>query len=307
MANLTLSQMIEGFLLQAEARLSKNTIAEYANTFRKFQLFLEEDLPVHHIDSLLIERFLASQQDLRRKTVLNYHTGLSSLWAWGSDHKFVNTNIIREVRPPRAEKVEIIPFSEQDVKLLLDASSRTRAYLTPGRREVTNALPLADRNKAMLTLFLDTGIRVQEFCDLKLRDVDLRNKYITVFGKGSKERMIPLSPRTAHLLWKYLTAKADAPMSWPAFSTDDGLKLDRANVLKTCNRIGDRAGVMNCHPHRFRHTFAIYFLRNGGDVFTLQRILGHSTLDMVKRYLAIAKADVENAHRMASPVMNWGL
>jgi site-specific recombinase XerD len=73
------------------------------------------------------------------------------------------------------------------------------------------------------------------------------------------------------------------------------------------DRLQEQAGVHDVHAHRFRHTFAITFLRNGGDIYTLQKILGHSTLEMVKTYLDIAKSDIARAHEKASPVTNWGL
>jgi integrase/recombinase XerD len=85
----------------------------------------------------------------------------------------------------------------------------------------------------------------------------------------------------------------------PLFATSTGRQLDRFSLHGLLELAGDRAGVEDVYPHRFRHTFAITFLRNGGNVFALQRILGHESLTMVNKYLAIAQTDLQAAHRDA--------
>ena len=87
----------------------------------------------------------------------------------------------------------------------------------------------------------------------------------------------------------------------------DGHEMNRSRLLKILVSLGKRSGVSDVHPHRFRHTFAIQYLRNGGDPYTLQALLGHSSLDLVKVYLRIAQIDIDTAHRRASPVDNWKL
>ncbi len=83
--------------------------------------------------------------------------------------------------------------------------------------------------------------------------------------------------------------------------------MDRSRLYNQLFEIGQRAGVDEVDVHRFRHTFAINYLRNGGDPFSLQMMLGHSTLEMVRRYLALAQSDLDTGHMRASPVYNWGL
>ena len=150
-------------------------------------------------------------------------------------------------------------------------------------------------------------MRLGELARLRLGDIDLVTGEVHIRphrdGRKSKARTLFMGARTRQTVWRYI-AKQQA-------STNDQslplIELQPQSIKTLVNRIGANAKVTDVHPHKFRHTFAITFLRNGGDVFTLQKLLGHSTLDMTKKYLDIAKTDVESAHRKASPVDNWRL
>jgi integrase/recombinase XerD len=304
----SLSQAIEGYFIAARARrLSPHTLADYGRTFRKLCDFLDADPALESITADQLRAFLDSQEHLSAKSVLNLHTGLSALWRWAVKEGLVEKHTVRDVEPPKPEKREIIPFTQADLKLMLVACERTRAYDRPGKRRCDNDRPTALRDRAIILSLVDTGMRASELCNLHIYDADLRNHRITVQGKGKKERVVAISPRTAQVLWRYQSTRPDVRPTAHLFVVRDERPLDRDVLRRLLKRIGDRAGVLNVHPHRFRHTFAIAFLRNGGNVYVLQRMLGHSSLDMVKRYLAIAQADVQDAHRDASPVTNWCL
>jgi len=190
---------------------------------------------------------------------------------------------------------------------MLSVLNTSKTYTRPGKRECSHKLPLADRNKAIIYLLLDTGIRASELGNLRIHHVDVRNRRETVMGKGSKQRCIPFSSRTGQVLWRYLAQRSDDTAAEFLFLTIHGRKLTRSQLLHILVAIGKRSGVNGVNVHRFRHTFAINYLRNGGDPYTLQIMLGHSTMDMVKRYLSIAQADLDKSHKLASPVDNWRL
>lgn len=113
-----------------------------------------------------------------------------------------------------------------------------------------------------------------------------------MLGKGQKERLVYFGKRTSKALWKLLTPRLKDSKSKDLVFTvgsEDDLRPRTRDVLRRLLvRIGERAGVANVYPHRFRHTFAITYLRNQGDLFTLQDLLGHSDMAMVKRYARIA-------------------
>lgn len=309
MIPLKFSQALQGYFLSIQSRhLSQHTIVDYENTLiNKFQAFLEEDLLVEEITPRHIESFLAAQTTISNKTILNYHTGLSAFWTWAVKERIAREHVVRAVQPPKPEQPDIQPYSEQDIRSMLNSIERSKAYRRPGQRVATNTTRNTERNRAIILLLLDTGIRNEELCNITLKDLDRRNQRIYIMGKGSKERHVPISARTHQALWRYLTLRPEARLDEPLFLLENGRPFNRHRLLDLLQTIGARVGIQDLTVHRFRHTCAIEYLRNGGDPYTLQRLLGHSTLDMVKRYLAIVQADIEKAHRRASPVDNWAL
>ena len=273
-----LSKAIEGFLLTCQARrLSAHTIDDYSRTLKKF-LAHTGDMPINAVGTSQISAFL-SAQTVGTKTLLNYHIGLSALWTWAIKDGYIDKHVVRQVSRPRPQKLVVQPFELVQVRALLSAIKYA-----------------PERNRAIIMLLLDTGARASELCNLKLSDIDLANRRLKVLGKGNKERLLPFSPRTASVLFSYLASVEGKPF-----------QMTRTSLAQYMRRLGKRAGVSDAHPHRFRHTFAVTYLRNGGDPYTLQEILGHSTLEMVKKYIALAQIDLESAHKRASPVDNWGL
>lgn len=305
-----LSTILEDYLLHLDARhISKHTIADYFNTYRKFSSFVGEDLPFMDITKVQIERFLAAQT-VSKKTILNYHTGLSALWTWAVDEGHAIVHLPRQIERPKPEKHKVLSFSDTDLRALFASIGRSQPYVNKGTM-CTHSLPNQERNRAILMTLLDCGIRANELVQLKISDLDIRNLRLHISSysaKGNKERYVPISARTAQVIRKYLaTCRLDYSPDEPLFTVETGYPLDRHLLRKTCLAIGRRAGVPNCHPHRFRHTFAISYLRNGGDPWTLQEILGHATMEMIKTYLRIAQNDIATAHRRASPVSNMHL
>lgn len=278
-------------------RLSEHTLSDYSNTFRKFSSFVGEDCRIDRIKPETIIRFLASNDQVSKKTTLNYHTALSSLWTHLVKFGHADTNIVRLVTPPRPEEKQIVPFTKEEVVSML---------------KTVTGFKSEDRNKSIILLLLDSGLRSSELCSLIARDINFENKNIRTMGKRSKERYVPFHNATGEVLKKYFIKRGLAgygKRNSPVFITFHvpPMPMQRDGLFHIIEKIGLRAGVQNCHPHRFRHTFAIQFLRNGGNIYTLQAILGHTSLDMVKRYLHIAQTDVEKDHEKASPVKGWGL
>jgi len=248
---------------------------------------------------------------LSRRSVENIWTAIRSFYNWAE----AELSIPRDARPdiglkrPRYAPSEIDPYTEDELKALLKACEYTTAAATEKRRSFAMKRPTADRDVALLLVLLDTGIRSSECARLQIDNVVLDTGEVRVksYGSGQKthSRSVYLGKSARHALWKYLSKRSDTETN--LFITEQSRPMNRSSIRHMISRAGKRANVISATTHRFRHTFAVQYLRNGGDVFTLQRLLGHSTLDMVRRYVALASTDDATVHRRASPVDNWRL
>lgn len=158
------------------------------------------------------------------------------------------------------------------------------------------------RRLHLLVLFLlDTGCRISEALTLRVTEIDMENMLVTLDGKGRKQRIVPFSFELRKALFRYITdfrRKADSLL----FANGTETRLERHNVLRDvkllCRRLGFEPPARTVHA--FRHTFAVNYLRRGGGVFHLQKCLGHSTLEMTRRYANLVTADLQAVHERVS-------
>ena len=223
------------------------------------------------------------------RTVKDYHGCLRTLFNWMVADGVLETSPMARIASPISRSDQIQPFSNEQVMALLGAARQSRESL---------------RNEAILLLALDVGLRATELTSLRMQDIDINNRMCRVLGKGNKYRTVYFGRATAKAIWHYLRGHDRQPQD-PVFCTFSCVRkpMDRNGFRLLMRRLGEVAGLqaVRCSPHTLRHTFAISFLRAGGNIWSLKEILGHTQLQQTMRYAAIAEADVEAQQRLYSP------
>jgi integrase/recombinase XerD len=323
---LKLSQAIAGFLqYKAAEALSKRTLESYKDHLN-FWMEHEGDKQVSAVTTTELRAYLVwlrtdykprrltrKPGPLAPKTLRNIWISLSAFFTWFST-EFQVTSPMKGVPAPKFEDAPVEPFSKEQIEGLLKACEYSREANTINRRRFAMRRATANRDRALILMLLDTGLRASELCSLKIGDVEQQTGKVHVKhgvaggAKGGKGRFVYLGKATRRTLWRYLVSREDGhDTEAPLFLGRLDRPLTRNVLRQLITRLGKKVHIEKCHPHRFRHTFAITYLRSGGDVFTLQSLLGHSTLEMVQHYARIAQVDVQEAHRRASPADNWRL
>jgi site-specific recombinase XerD len=161
------------------------------------------------------------------------------------------------------------------------------------------------RNQAIIRLLYDSGLRLRELTNLRTQDVDYEDRFLFVLGKGRKERWVPYGRITAKVLWSYHKRRERVCEGGTDiyFVGRSGMPLGRRGVQMMLRRLGGKLRIpgIRFSAHTFRHSFALAYIENGGDPFSLQRILGHSTAEMTGRYINMARSNVRAQYDKFSP------
>jgi len=318
---ISLQDLVEGFLfsLQAEGRAPR-TIGYYRDLLRPLLGYARDRGWSDNLDSLDTHRareFLSwvgsrtcqhsAGNDARRvreakpSTAWPYYRSLRRLFNWAVEEGYLKSSPLATIhfKPPPEPPVE--GYTIDVLKRFLavcDLDIKTGARFT------------GVRNKGMLLLFVDSGLRQAEMVNLKLSDLNLDSRRVRVLGKGNKLGIAPFSPRTAKALWAWLMERKPRAKTDHLWITEEGEAFSAGGLESWFVRLKKRAGVSGPGGvHRLRHTAALAYLRGARDSFLLQLFLRHEDLTMSRRYTqGLKQEEAIAAHRNgASPVESLGL
>lgn len=299
MSEVTFGRASEAFRLRCRAQnLSPLTVGWYAQILGLFGRFLEaqEVTLIREVTPDLIRRYL---DDLRSRnssgTIARTYGGLRCFFGFLSRERLIPASPFTLVEKPRMERKLVHPLSIEQARLLLSAPNQKRF--------------IGQRIWTMMILILDTGLRLGEVISLRVDRVDFEAGVLRVMGKGNKEREVPFGSTSKQALWNYILRRGDIPGQDLVFVNQYGDRLCRRWVDRAFKALGEKVGIkgVRVSPHTLRHTFATQYVMNGGDAFSLQQILGHTTLDMVKVYVGLANRDVALLHQRFSPIDRMGM
>jgi integrase/recombinase XerD len=233
---------------------------------------------------------VTATQRVAASAIRNYVRDLKVFAAWLAQEQYTVGHVLASVRVPKADETPAEPFTDDELGRLF------------GALDTTDAFDL--RDYILMHALWDTGMRVGELVALTLDDVDLRSCQIRIqHAKFGKWRDIGFGKETHKFLVRYLSLCRPEPAiegDRHLFLAFDGFPMTEATVQKICYRHSKRTGL-HVYPHRFRHTFAVGMLRAGTDLRTLQRLMGHSDIRILSRYLNLASDDAIKAHHSNSP------
>ncbi|MBQ8475752.1 tyrosine recombinase [bacterium] len=280
---LTIEQLISEYVsyLEIEKGLSKNTILAYETDLMTFFDFLEntELSLISRKDFSNYTKFLA-RKELSPSTITRKLASIKGFFRFLSYKRYIINNPAISITSPKLPKKlpKVLTISEINKMLTKDLNSL---------------------EAAIVELLYSAGIRVSELTELDIKNLDISKKSIKVFGKGSKERLVPINKKCAALLNNYLKKRKVIALKYNSknnlFLDDKGNPVTRQKVYKIIKKQGELIN-RNISPHTMRHSFATHLLENGADLRVVQELLGHSSIVTTQLYTHISKKALRDVY-----------
>lgn len=254
---------------------TENTIHYYMGTLRRF--FGEINQRLEEITSDRIRYYLAvrSTRDKLSKTSQdNELRVLKSFFKWCSGEDYIERNPTENIKAVKKEKRIKRPFSETELELIRENAK-------------------SKRDRAIVEVLYSTGVRVSELCGIDISDI--ANDEIVVFGKGEKERTVYLNARAKIAISEYLKTRNDGESAL-FVGQRTKKRLNKGGVERLIRELGEKAGVPNCHPHRFRRTAGTIALNRGMPLEQVQQMLGHEDIATTTIYARSEERNVKASH-----------
>jgi len=272
--------LIDSFLdsLYIEKGLSNNTVSSYKNDIKSFLLWLDKkSFNPLNINASDANNYVSKLfgDGLKSSSVNRKISAIKSFYIFLQKKKIIMKSPIADIVMPKQEKYLPVSMSEEEVERLLNSPDLN--------------IQIERRDKAMIEVLYATGIRISELTNLKLTDLDVNRSVLKVFGKGSKERLVPFGEKAAESINLYLKDRKDLK-SKEIFLSNRGTKISRSAFWQRIKIYTKRENLkISISPHTLRHAFATHLLNRGADLRSVQILLGHSDLSTTQIYTHIAK------------------
>jgi len=283
--------------LDVERNYSKHTIKNYSIDIDNFLNYCKENkFDKYNVKYSNVKKYLIVLYELKysNATISRKISSLRTFYDYLYDNNLVTNNIFNYISSPKKEKKLPKYISNEDVSIIFDIPDIKT--------------PIGMRNRLIIELLYGTGIRVSELCNIKISDIDLKNKSIRILGKGSKERIVYFGDICLRILNSYikdarcelLRNKSNDYLIVGAYKKDK--KISVRSVELIINEIIRLAAIKkNISPHTFRHTFATHLLNEGCDILIVKELLGHSSLDTTGIYTHVSNERLRNVYLKSHP------
>jgi integrase/recombinase XerC/integrase/recombinase XerD len=271
---MTVQQALDGFLIEQKIRgNSDKTVIYYKSSVGRFIAFAGCNLELSALSLPVLRQYVLHlrEMDLNSITLQSYVRALRAFLTWCYSEELLPVNLSEKFRLPKAQRKEIDVLTDEEARRLM-------AFFNP--RYLIHL-----RNYCICALMLDSGLRMNEVVTLDLPLLHLAEGYAIVNGKGNKQRVVPLGLHSRKALLRYLNRRPGCAQTDRVFLMSDLRPITESTVKQLFRKLKKRVGIPRIKAHLLRHTFATRYLENGGDIYSLQQILGHTSLEMVKRYV----------------------